>query len=182
MQVDISSYNHRKDRKETVKRIIWFVVYYTIFKVLFLRPFREYKSIILRKFGAQIGKGCLVHSTAKIWAPWNMELGDYVCIGPYVNFYNQGIIKVGSNTTISQYSTLCASGHDITDSKNPLIRHSITIEDQVWIATEAFIGPKVLIGQGAVVGARSAVFKNIDSWTVVGGNPASFLKKRILVK
>ena len=38
----------------------------------------------------------------------------------------------------------------------------------------------VVIGDGAVVGARAAVFKDVEPWTVVGGNPAKFIKKRII--
>ena len=38
----------------------------------------------------------------------------------------------------------------------------------------------VTIGEGAVVGARSVVTKNVEPWTVVGGNPARFIKNRIL--
>lgn len=48
------------------------------------------------------------------------------------------------------------------------------------MAAEAFIGPGVTIGEGAVVGARGCVFKDVDPWTVVGGNPAKFIKKRII--
>ena len=54
------------------------------------------------------------------------------------------------------------------------------IEDQAWVAADAFVGMGVRIGQGAVVGARTAVFKNVEPWTVVGGNPAKFIKKRII--
>lgn len=36
----------------------------------------------------------------------------------------------------------------------------------------------VTIGQGAVVGATASVYKDVESWTVVGGNPAKFIKKR----
>ena len=38
----------------------------------------------------------------------------------------------------------------------------------------------VTIGEGAVVGARAAVFKDVQPWTVVGGNPAKFIKQRSL--
>ena len=62
----------------------------------------------------------------------------------------------------------------------PQIFASIVIEDQVWIAADAFIGPGVRVAEGAVVGARSSVFKDVESWTVVGGNPARFIKKREL--
>ena len=36
------------------------------------------------------------------------------------------------------------------------------------------------IGEGAVVGARAAVFKDVEPWTVVGGNPAKFIKNRVI--
>jgi len=49
-----------------------------------------------------------------------------------------------------------------------------------WIAADVFVGPGVCIGEGAVVGARSAVFRDVEPWTVVGGNPARFLKRREL--
>ena len=54
------------------------------------------------------------------------------------------------------------------------------IRCKVWVAAEAFIGMGVIIGEGAVVGARACVFKNVEPWTVVGGNPAKFIKKRII--
>ena len=54
------------------------------------------------------------------------------------------------------------------------------IEDQAWVAAGAFVGMGVKVGQGAVVGARAAVFKDVEAWTVVGGNPAKEIKKRIL--
>jgi putative colanic acid biosynthesis acetyltransferase WcaF len=60
----------------------------------------------------------------------------------------------------------------------PLITAPITVENYAWVAADAFIGMGVTIGEGAVVGARAAVFKNIDPWSVIGGNPAKFIKKR----
>ena len=107
-------------------------------------------------------------------------MGEYATLGPQVDCYNQGKITIGANTTISQKAYLCASSHDISDPKINLILCPIEIADQVWVAADAFIGPNVKIGQGAVVGARSAVFKDVEPWTVVGGNPAKLLKKREL--
>ena len=56
----------------------------------------------------------------------------------------------------------------------------IQIDDQVWIAARAFIGPGVKIGEGAVVGACAVVTSDVSPWTVVAGNPAKFIKKREL--
>ena len=62
----------------------------------------------------------------------------------------------------------------------PLLHSPIVMQDHSWVAAEAFIGPGVTIGEGAVVGARAAVFRDVEAWSVVGGNPAKFLKKRVI--
>lgn len=105
---------------------------------------------------------------------------NYSCIGPKVDCYNQGKISIGNQTNISQKTYLCASTHDFTIFNFPLILKPIQIGNQVWIAADAFIAPGISIGEGAVVGAKAAVFKNVDAWTVVGGNPAKFIKERDL--
>jgi serine acetyltransferase len=56
----------------------------------------------------------------------------------------------------------------------------IEIEDQAWICADAFVGPGVHIGQGAVLGARASAFRDIEPWTVAGGNPARMIKKRVI--
>ena len=59
-----------------------------------------------------------------------------------------------------------------------MISSPIIIGDQTWIGASAYIRMGVTIGQGAVVGATASVYKNVEPWTVVGGNPAKFIKKR----
>ena len=54
---------------------------------------------------------------------------------------------------------------------------TIVIEDDAWVAADAFVGPGVRVGEGAVVGARSAVFRDVPAWTVVAGAPARFLRR-----
>ena len=110
-------------------------------------------------------------------------MGEYSTLGPEVNVYNTGKIKIGPHTTISQGAYLCPGSHDIYHSKFPMICAPLTIEDQVWIATEAFVGGKgITIGQGSVIGARAAVFKDVEPWAIVGGNPSIYLKKRIITR
>src|SRR5690606_9190408 len=128
--------------------------------------------------GAKIGKNANIYASAKIWAPWNLEIGKFSGLGPGVDCYNQGKIIIGDHCNISQKTYLCASTHDFTASNFPLVLRPIEIKDQVWIAADAFIGPGVSIGEGAVVGARTAVFRDVEKWSVVGGNPAKFIKKR----
>ena len=61
-----------------------------------------------------------------------------------------------------------------------LLAAPIIIKDQVWVGAAVFIGMGVTINQGAVIGATSSVYKDVKEWTIVGGNPVNFIKKRVL--
>jgi putative colanic acid biosynthesis acetyltransferase WcaF len=176
--VSMSDTRHKFALKNQIGRILWIIVYFLFFRVFSLRIFRKWRIFVLKCFGAEISWNATIHSSVKIWAPWNLAVGAFSCIGQEVDCYNQGKITIGSNTTISQKSYLCASTHDFTDANNLLILKPILIGDRVWVAADSFIGPGVMINEGAVVGARSSVFKDVEPWTVVGGNPARFLKER----
>jgi putative colanic acid biosynthesis acetyltransferase WcaF len=102
------------------------------------------------------------------------------CMASEVNCYNVATVKIGRNTIVSQGAYLCTASHDINSPQFPLITAPIILEDQVWVGAEAFISMGVTVSQGAVVGARAAVFKNVEPWTVVGGNPARQIKKRTI--
>ena len=135
---------------------------------------------MLRLFGAKIGRHVHISNTAKIWMPWKFSIGDWSAIGEEVWIYNLGSISIGKAVTISQKAHLCAGNHDYQDPSMPLLKPPITVADQAWICADAFIGPGVTVNEGAVVGARAVVVKNIDPWNVVAGNPARFIKKRNL--
>jgi putative colanic acid biosynthesis acetyltransferase WcaF len=171
-KINLSQYQRASSRKEQITRLIWSLIW-----TLFARPvprslLNGWKIFLLRCFGAKI------HKTAKIYAPWNLKMGAYSCIASGVDFYNADQITIGANVVISQKASLYTASHDITSPENKWFSKPIVIEDQVWIAAESFIMMGVTIGQGAVIGARAAVFKDVEPWTVVGGNPAKFIKKR----
>ena len=149
---------------------------------IFFKPFTSnifnfLRVFTLRVFGAEIGKGCIIYSSAYIPAPWKLKMGSYSCIGPNVKLHIAET-TIGNKVTISQGSYICSGTHDISSVNKPFVGLPILINDYAWVAAEAFIGPGVIIGEGAVVGARSAVFKDVEPWTVVGGNPAKFIKVR----
>lgn len=178
--IDLSKYRNALSRKNQFVRLLWSVTW-----TVFARPLPRsvgscWKRFLLLLFGARIAPTAIVYSSAKIYYPPNLSMDDYSCLASGVDCYNVAPIHIGANTTVSQGAYLCTASHDISDPHNPLITAPIVVEDQAWVAAEAFVGMGVTIGQGAVVGARSAVFKNVESWTVVGGNPAEFIKKRII--
>src|SRR5574341_424434 len=107
-------------------------------------------------------------------------MGDHSCLSHHVDCYCVAKVRIGAHATVSQYSYLCSAGHDIEDPQMRLVAAPITIGDGAWVAADVFLAPGVSIGEGAVVGARSSVFNDVDPWTVVVGNPARFLRKREL--
>jgi len=110
--------------------------------------------------------------------PWNLNIGDWSSIGEYAFIYNLGKVTIGKCATVSHRAHLCAGTHDYQDPSLPLLRPPIFIGDQAWICADAYIGPGVSVGEGAVIGARAVVVKDVAPWTVVAGNPARVLKRR----
>ena len=125
-----------------------------------------------------MGKGCHVYSSARIWAPWNLEMADGACLGPEVDCYNLGKISIGAGTVVSQKVHLCSGTHDYRDPKFQLLLLPISIGRDVWLCTECFIGPGVSIGDRAVIGARSVCLKDMPSEMVCAGHPCQPMKKR----
>lgn len=160
-------------------RLLWNWVYYSLYRWTPPRLGMVVRRQILRMFGARLG-ACWIHPSTRIWAPWKLEIGHDVYVDAHCNLYNAYGIKLGDRTMISFGTTLCTASHDYQNPTYPLIGKSIHIENDSWVAAEAFLGPGVTIGEGAIVGSRSVVFRNVDSWTIVAGNPARRVKTRLL--
>lgn len=163
-----------------VKRILW-----TFGKFFFRNSPRiafGYRNTILRLFGAKIGKHVHIYSSTVIWFPWNLEIGDWSAIGEETLIYNLGKVTIGEKATVSHRVHVCAGTHDYTDPALPLLRPEIRIGNQTWICANTFIGPDIEIGEGAVIGAGTVMVKDAEPWGVYAGNPAKYIKKRILKK
>lgn len=162
-------------------RLIWRIVCLFLFYPFSLPLFNWWRVFLLRLFGAKIGKGCVIYSSTYIPSPKMLIIGDMTCIGPNVSLHF-GKTILGNKVTISQGTYLCSASHDINSLNTPLVLGEIIIHDFAWVAAEVFIMMDVTIEEGAIIGARSAVFKGVSAWDVVGGNPAKFIKKRIIRK
>ena len=158
-------------------RIMWTVVSGLFFRFS-PQPLYGFRSFLLRIFGARVGQRVHVYPKVKIWAPWNLILGDECGIADGVTLYSQGLITIGYRAVISQGAHLAAGTHDYTLPGFPLITKPIIIKDHVWIAAEAFINPGIMIGEGCVIGARSVVTKDMPAWMVCAGHPCKPLKER----
>lgn len=158
-------------------RVAWGLVYWLAFWPS-PRPFHGWRAILLRLFGAHIGKGCHIYPGVRIWAPWNLTCGEGSGVAGGAILYSQGRITLGERVVVSQGAHLCAGTHDFEAPGFPLVTAPITIGNDAWVAAEAFVHPGVHIGEGCVVGARAVVTKDLPPWMVCVGHPARPLRER----
>ncbi|MHA2939523.1 WcaF family extracellular polysaccharide biosynthesis acetyltransferase [Vibrio sp. RC27] len=139
----------------------------------------KWRNFLLRCFGAQVGKNVIIRPSVKITYPWKVKIGDNAWIGDHAELYSLGEIEVGKNAVISQRSYICAASHDYTTPSFDIYSQKVVIEEQTWIATDVFVAPGVTIGKGAVIGARSSVYKDMPEGMICMGNPAKPIKPRV---
>jgi putative colanic acid biosynthesis acetyltransferase WcaF len=161
-----------------IKRFTWNLVWQILVRPLPRNTGRVWVLFLLRLFGAKVHRTANVYSSVKIYAPWNLVMQEHSCLAPEVDCYNVAKVTIGAYSIVSQKTYLCTASHDISKSTFSLIIKPITLKEQSWIGASSFIGMGVTVGQGAVVGATSSVYKDVEGWTVVGGNPVKFLKFR----
>jgi len=161
-----------------VKRVIWMLVGQPSMRLTFHNWYGVRRGI-LRLFGAAIDPTARVRASVRVEQPWNLTIGPNTMVGDHAVLYCLGKVVIGANCSLSQYAHLCAGTHDYTRPDMPLLTLPITLEDDVWIAADAFVGPGVVIGAGAVVGARSSVYKALEPWAVYAGNPVRKIKDRV---
>ena len=162
-----------------IKRLLWASVEATLFRYSF-HTMNRWRSFLLRSFGAQVGAKCIIRRTVRTYYPWNVHIGAMCILGDQAELYSLGKIAIGDRAMLSQETYLCAGTHDHTDIRLPLLTPPVHIGQDAWICARAFIGPGVTVGDGAVVAACGVAVKDVEPWTIVGGNPAKFLKRREL--
>jgi putative colanic acid biosynthesis acetyltransferase WcaF len=161
-----------------IARTFWGMTWLVFFRPS-PRPLHAWRRSLLRAFGAKVGHHVHVHANVRIWAPWQLVIGNRVGIANGVTLYNMGPLVIGNDCVISQGAHLCGGSHDIDSENFQLVADHITLEDEVWVCADAFIGLGVRVAQGCVLGARAVVMKSIDEpWTVWAGNPCRRLKSR----
>lgn len=181
MDLELQNYKNRHSLKSKLGRVIWNVVWFVLF-----RPtprgniFRPWRIMLLKLFGAKVKWSSNVLPSCKIWQPWNLTMGEYASLSENVDCYTVAPIIVGNQTTVSQGVKLCTASHDMTSKIMELAYKPIVLGPNAWVAGWSIVLPGVTIGEGAVVAAGAVVTKDVEPWTVVGGNPAKFIKKREL--
>ena len=179
-ELDLKNYRNRHSLSSKIGRVVWNVVWLLLFRPTpnRLAVFNLWRIFLLRCFGAEVGKGCIIFNSCEVWQPWNLIIGDYVALSENVICYTVDKITIGNQTTISRDVFLCCASHDISSPIMELKYAPITIGMNCWVAARSIVLPGRNIGDGAVVASGAVITKDVLPWMVVGGNPAAVISKR----
>jgi len=157
------------------KRVLWGMM-----KVMFHcspRPFYRWRNALLRRFGAKVDRTVRLYPSVEVFYPWNVQFDAWVTLAWNVKIYSLGKIHLAERVMISQGAHLCAGTHDFRKPNYPLLTPPISIGAGTWICAEAFIGPGVTVGEGAIIASRAVVVKDVPASSIAGGNPARVIKE-----
>lgn len=162
-----------------LKRILWYYTSVVFFESPWF-PFYKIKAMILRIFGAKVGKRLGIKPSVRIKYPWNLELGDYVSIGEDVWIDNLAKVTLKDKTTVSQGALLITGNHNYKSEAFDLIVKEITIEEGAWVCAKAIVGPGVVVGRNSILSLASVTTTDLDADGIYSGNPAVYVKPRII--
>lgn len=154
--------------------------------IYLLRFAKFYMRINVLEVGkVKMGKGSSVAPTALLRYSHNITIGENTHINHLCGLWagKQGIIKIGSNVLFGPGVYLVAANHRY--KKGQLISEQegeqrfVEIGNDVWIGANAIVLPGVKVGQGSVIGAGAVVTSDVPPYSVVAGNPAKIIKKRV---
>jgi putative colanic acid biosynthesis acetyltransferase WcaF len=179
MQTRLDLYDNSwyKPGGSSLKRLLWYFVNQLFFRSGYF-PVNGLKCNLLRAFGARVGKGVVIKPCVNIKYPWRLEIGDFVWIGEDVWIDNLADVKIGNHVCLSQGSMLLCGNHNYKNPGFDLMVGEIVLEEGVWIAARALVGPGVRAHQHAMLAAGSVAAKNLEAQTIYRGNPAIAIKKR----
>ena len=174
---DAPRYRSGHSSAESLHLLLWRVIGETVFRLI-PSPLASFRNTVLGLFGAKLGHGVFVHPSCRIYAPWNLTLGDRSCLSARVDCYSVAEVVIGADVTVSQDAFLCTASHDIDRADRRLVTGPIRIDRGAWVFARATILPGVTVGEGAVVAACAVVTHDVASHSVVAGNPARHVRQR----
>ncbi len=180
-KTSLANYNNNNyfPGKNVIVRGLW---YFTniLFFINPLNPFSKLKVLILRLFGAKVGKGSVIKPAVNIKYPWKLEIGNHVWIGENVWIDNLAKVVIGNNCCISQNVLLLTGNHNYKKSSFDLITGSIQLEEGVWIGARSVVAPNVICLSHSVLTGGSFLSSNMEAYHIYRGNPAIKIKERII--
>jgi putative colanic acid biosynthesis acetyltransferase WcaF len=160
-------------------RLAWFFFGLPVLRSSLL-PSSAVRRVLLRAFGAKVGRNVVIKPGTRVKYPWRLSIGNNTWIGEDCWIDNLADVSIGNDVCVSQAAYICTGNHDRCDPAFALVVKPVTLRDGSWVGARATVCPGVEFGEGAMAAAGSVVTRTIPPWEIHGGNPASFVKLRIL--
>lgn len=164
-----------------LRRALWYFVNAFIVRASW-NPFIAPKILLLKAFGARIGRGCVIKNNVNVKFPWKLSVGNNVWIGEGAWIDNLDCVSIGDNVCISQGALLLTGNHDYASSAFDYRNAPIAIADGAWVGARAVVCPGVFVGSHAVLSAGAVATHCLAPWRVYAGNPATEVRRRVITK
>lgn len=135
----------------------------------------EYDNLVKELFAGNIGEGSRVMPPINLVCANLVKIGRNVLIMGGCLMMSRGGITIDDDAMIAANAQLISNNHDLHDHAL-LVCKPVHICRNAWIGAGATILPGVTVGENAVVAAGAVVTKDVEANTIVGGNPAKFIK------
>jgi putative colanic acid biosynthesis acetyltransferase WcaF len=162
-----------------IKHTLWYFVN-ALFFINPLFPFRSPKPVLLRLFGAKVGKRVVIHPGVNIKFPWKLLIGDHSWIGQRVWLDNLDQLSIGSNVVISQGAMIIQGSHDYKKVDYPTYTKPVVLEDGSWVGAGAIVTLGVTMRSHSVLAAGSVATKDLEPYMIYQGNPAVVVRERMV--
>lgn len=175
-RVKLSSYS-RDHSARSLYSLIWFLTGLPLLRCTLI-PFSGVRCVLLRLFGAQIGRGVVIKPGVRVKSPRLLRIGDHSWIGEECWIDNLAPVEIGSDVCVSQGAFLCTGNHDWSDSRFRLRCEPIRLESGCWVGARSVVCPGVTIHSHAITTAGSVLTRDVPAWAIYSGNPAVFQRER----
>lgn len=179
MTTDLSKYDNSWYNPGTnvILRLLWYYANLLVIKNTW-NPLSGLRVVVLRMFGAKIGKGVVLKPGINIKYPWMLTIGDFSWIGEDVWIDNLAPVTIGANCCISQGAMLLCGNHNYRKPTFDLMVRPISVEDGAWVGAKCVLCPGVTVHSHSVISVGSVVTKDIEPYKIFQGIPATFKSER----
>lgn len=179
-KTDLSRFNNDwYDHGPRWKVISWFIVNTLLLNNHLPVPV-GLKIAALRWFGAKIGQHVMIKPGASVKYPWQLTIGDYVWIGENVWIDNLSMVTIGNNACLSQGAMILTGNHDYSRSTFDLVTKPIHIAEGAWIGAQSVVCPGITCHSHSVLAVGSVATRNLEAYGIYQGNPAVWVRKRVI--
>jgi putative colanic acid biosynthesis acetyltransferase WcaF len=162
-----------------IKQVLWYFIN-ILFFINPLNPLSALKVMLLRWFGAKVGKGVVIKPAVNIKYPWRLHIGNHVWIGEHVWIDNLAEVNIQDHVCISQGAMLLTGSHNYKKTSFDLLTGTITLAQGSWVGAKAIVCPGITLHSHAVLAVNSVATHPLEAYFIYQGNPAQKKRKREL--